>query len=565
MRMLRHLAGHDVYRLRFALVVWLVLIAAVTVVDGARPMLAGDRGVREAVAILGSVLWLAKLLIGFALVSFVIHNHPAVGTDAFWMTRPVPPRLLALSKILLVAAVLVVVPATAEAVLLAAYRVPSDIAAGVVAQRLEFQLVIAAILSIAAVLTRNLGTYALLCAAGLTTIAVSIAIAIAIMTARLSDDPFIGSEGGVDEPAGALIFNILFVAAALLALVVQYRTRLRTRSIVAGVIGVTIAYIVEATWPVPFLSPRLLLPDEAREAGALTLRVDPATISTRSAQAFFPGHDTQWSTVNGQVGIAELPTGWSAAIRVREASLQFAGGETLSSAPGMFGSVLVGDSGDRVPSSVVRDVLGVTRVGSAVPPTVEQPPHYPVLFRLRREQLANRAPARGEYRAQIDIWLTHHVIDGVVALDVGRVHRNMGYGLAIQSISRSNGELAIIARESRASSVWQRRPWGQYNFYLRNRMRAEALTMSDYDLHGQLTFASFLPFSGVSVGSAYGNGFFTRALVITVPPRYDARAQTLIADDAWLADAELVIVRTTQEGMVTRALHVSEFPLGTIP
>jgi hypothetical protein len=39
--------------------------------------------------------------------------------------------------------------------------------------------------------------------------------------------------------------------------------------------------------------------------------------------------------------------------------------------------------------------------------------------------------------------------------------------------------------------------------------------------------------------------------------------QDLTTDEAWVQDAELVIIRTTQEGSVERELHVPGFPLDT--
>ena len=71
-----------------------------------------------------------------------------------------------------------------------------------------------------------------------------------------------------------------------------------------------------------------------------------------------------------------------------------------------------------------------------------------------------------------------------------------------------------------------------------------------------------MPLGGFGYGTEYSEGFFTRGMRLWFPPRYNPDATTLTLDDAWLAAAELVIVRMTQEGSVERAVEIAEFPLG---
>jgi hypothetical protein len=72
-----------------------------------------------------------------------------------------------------------------------------------------------------------------------------------------------------------------------------------------------------------------------------------------------------------------------------------------------------------------------------------------------------------------------------------------------------------------------------------------------------------LPFAGGSFGfgTEYMEGFSCRGLRVWFPPRYRADAATPTIDDAWLAGADLVVVRQTQEGTVERTLEIAEFPL----
>jgi hypothetical protein len=556
-----HLLAADLRRLRLVLAVWVMVVAANRLVEGGRAVFAADPHIRESFAVLASVLWLAELVLTFVLVSLVVHAHPTVGTDAFWLTRPIPRRLMLVSKLTLLGTALVVVPAIADAVLLAAHEMPARIAAGVVAQIASIDTVWLTLVLVAAALTANFARFALAIGGALLSFAVAIGVAMAVMMARLSDAP-IGSEPNGADPTGLVVFNAGFVLAALAMLTVQYQSRSRRRSVAVGLAGVGAAFLVSWLWPVAFLSPRLIVPDWARDERILTVAVDTATISTNTQHMFFPEQHRQWSTVNGRVRVDGLQPGWTAAVAAREASVRLPGGPTLQSAGGPRSTVAWTDEGEMQPPAALRSVLGVTTIAIASPPPPEaRPENDPALFLMEQRELGRHAPATGEYRARIQVTLTHHAIDGTLALRPGATHQNGGYRLVLESLATMNGELSLIVRESRAASLWERRPWSFYSFYLRNRARKEAIQMRDYPLRGGFTLMQFLPFRGISVGQDYGNGFFTRAVALTFPPRYGPRAETLAADPAWLADAELVIVRQTEEGAVERAVAIPAFPL----
>jgi ABC-2 type transport system ATP-binding protein len=563
MTLLAHLLMADVGRLRFVLAIWLVLVAANRVVEGGGALFAADPNLRESFAVLASVLWLAELLLAFVLVSLVVHAHPTVGSDAFWLTRPIPRRLVLTSKLSLLTTALVVVPAIADAVLLATHNVPTSIAAGVIAQIASIDTIWLLLVVVAAALTANLMRFAMLIGAALLSSAVAIGIFVAVTLARLSDE---ASSDGVLVDSGAsglVVFNVVFVFAVLAMLAVQYETRSRRRSLAVGVAGVVVAYLVSSLWPVAFLSPRLIVPDWARDERVVTVAVDTETIATNTQHMFYPGQRRQWSTVNGRVRVGGLQPGWTASVVAHDASVQLPGGETLRSAGGSRSSLVWLDDGGMQPSAAIRTVLGVARIATAIPPVTEpRSQNYPSLFLMEQTRLGRYAPVTGEYRARIRVTLTHHTIDGTLPLRPGETHQNGGYRLVLDSISHMNGDISLIARESRAASVWERRPRSSYTFYLRNRVREEALEVSEYQLRGAFTLMQFLPFAGVGVGQHYGNGFHTRALALTFPPRYGPRAETVEADAEWLAGAELVIVRRTEEGSVERAVAIPAFPLG---
>ncbi len=158
-------------------------MVAATLVEGSRPYAAPDARLREAMAIAGSLFWVVEALLTVVLISLIVHAHPTVGTNAFWLTRPVPPGVLLAAKLLLLTAVLIVLPTVADAVLLAFYHVPPAIAAGVLLQSSSIQLVLVLVLAVGAAVTLNLARFAILCGAVILTVAVAIGIGIAITMA----------------------------------------------------------------------------------------------------------------------------------------------------------------------------------------------------------------------------------------------------------------------------------------------------------------------------------------------------------------------------------------------
>jgi hypothetical protein len=141
------------------------------------------------------------------------------------------------------------------------------------------------------------------------------------------------------------------------------------------------------------------------------------------------------------------------------------------------------------------------------------------------------------------------------------VHRNGAYRLVIDDVIALNGQAAIVARESRASSMWDRRPWTRYTFFIRNRTRQQAVEFGDYALPTGASLFRYLPIGDFGFGHTEGGGFSSRGMVLSAAPRYTPRGERIDIDPEWLAGAELVIRRQTQEGTVERTLDLADFPL----
>ena len=101
MKLVAHLVRADVRRFRLLLAAWVLIEVLSTVFTGVRPVLDADPRTMTAVESPGNRAVPDAMARDDRLLALVVQTHPLVGSDAFWMTRPIPPRALLASKILL--------------------------------------------------------------------------------------------------------------------------------------------------------------------------------------------------------------------------------------------------------------------------------------------------------------------------------------------------------------------------------------------------------------------------------------------------------------------------------
>ena len=203
MKLLLHLLAADIRRFRLMIGLWLVISAASTALDGLRPMFASEAFGMNGIDVAGDLVGLAKVLFGFVLIPLVVQTHPLVGSDAFWMTRPIPPRTLLASKLILLVAAIVVVPVACEVALMIAYKVPPQRMAAVAVQTTLWQTMYLTVVMVLAALTRNLARFALLFGGLLLALALTTVIMVTIAMARMDDAVAVGvtMSGGPPPPS----------------------------------------------------------------------------------------------------------------------------------------------------------------------------------------------------------------------------------------------------------------------------------------------------------------------------------------------------------------------------
>ena len=559
MTLILHLLKTDLRRFCVLIATWVVLWIASTTLDIARPITTANPRLVVALGTAAALVWVAALLLDVILVSLVVHAHPLVGSDAFWMTRPIPPVTLMLSKIVLLSALFLVARTLGDIAIMAIYDLPAGWIAKVAAETILTRAMWLLALMTGAVVTRTLAGVGLIWGAALLSLALFLVIAGLIVSSRMeaegvgavgggfaSQSIGLGNENG-GGPIAGLVFQLLTIAAGLALLVVQYRVRLRRYSVVAGVAGLLVAYAMSTYVPWPDLHAEPALPEWATAPGALNPAADPASV-TFDAERGWIGLERQWRMGRAAVSLGTVPAGCLPNLRVERATVALGGGPRLESGKLEYGQPAILDANEPAQErKVLRDVLGVARLLDFNPPG--SPPILPMIVALRESDFVAQTGKAGSYSGVFEVTLTRYEIAATLPLHRRALFQDGSYRFLIEEVRHSGG-LALRVRTSSANSWLDSSPPRPRAYYLRNRRRGEAVVLMSRSL-----LQSWVPL-GMTSGSAeaVGSGFGVDASVLTLPP-------SLPIDESWTADAELVIVRTTEGASVSRSLELPRIEL----
>jgi hypothetical protein len=574
MKLLVHLVSADIRRFRLMIAVWIATVVADTLTTAVGPVVAGQPG--PALAVAAALIWLARMLLFVALVATVVQSHPLVGSDAFWMTRPIPARTLLLSKLVLLTGLLVLVPLVCDAVLMAIYRVPRGEVALVLLQSSLLRILMLVMLMVVASFTPNLARFAVLCGSVLLALAVLSAVAVAIAISEVRDESFVAVEfmatgssalpvPGVADPTPALVAILAFIAAGLLVLIVQYRGRSLRRSVPLGVAALFVAWLVPSAWE-RWLSqePPMRAPGWADSASTIRLGADTETISVE-ADAAWSGRPRIWRIVRAAVWFTEVPGDWHATARLAGATLDLSTGVRLMSPGYAYPATLPVEKKYAEPPlhRVLRNVLGVQRIGGSLYPARGE---ASVVFLIREEDRQRSESATATYRGHFQVDLTNVAIAARLPLARGATFQEGAYRVKVDELEQSGSGMTVRARISNVSTIFDRRPRPVYSIYLRNPRLREAASgavrpFQENVLMPQMMFAGF---SGINMSSALP-GFAAGANLIRFPGTHGYPEEQMGLDTAWLAGAEIVIIRMTAEGAMMRTLEMSGVSLSNDP
>jgi hypothetical protein len=561
MKLLAHLVRADVRQFRWAILLWLVLVAAESVLTAMRPAFLDDLRVYAYIRMILGLLWYALQLAKLLLVPLVVQAHPAVGTDAFWMTRPIPPQTLFASKVALLATLTVLVPCATRLALMFWIQVPGREALLVALDGVIVDAAWLALLVAGAVVTLNLSRFALLCGAVFVSLMLFITVLVMRASAELDDAALIVAAGPpalppADDPTGGIVFLLGVIAAGLGLAAIQYRTRLRSVSVPVGAGGLVLLALAIPYWPFPLLAVRSALPAWGGDPNAVQVQAPSPIIEIAPATGWnVEGVPTSRIGAT-RVTVGRLASGWLPRLHLLGASLTLDNGVSLAGRGRDLESMPQIEGSPDDPSRVVaRDVLGVARVFVPNSPS----PEAATILILPAHEIDPAVPGDGRYRGHFAVYLTHWEIAATVPVRAGTVFQDDDdhYRFAIEQVNTGPHEhMAVRAREWRATSIFDRKPRVAYAFYVRNARHSHAMAGYESEpFEGMSAGSGWLPFSFGSSSSGLAR-FFVRGALVSFPAPYGLREEKIDWDPAWYTDAELVIVRTTEAGAVLRTLDI---------
>jgi len=561
---LSHLLRADVRRFKLPVAVWLLIQVMDTVYTVMRPGLAADPLLRPAVDLLQGVLWLARWLGLIVLVPLVVQAHPLVGSDAFWMTRPIAWRALLGSKLVLLGTTFVVLPAVFEVVLMAACGVPFAQIGRVSLQTLLFGALLLAVIMAVSAVTRNLSRSALVVGGALVGFVLLINVVIAVLIRSMASGPLLNPVTGRGQPSptGFVITTLFLIATAGVQIVVQYRTRLTRASIAAGLAGLAVAVLAGAFWP----SNQQLLsaPAWAHREAALRFAVASPTGEFSLRQGGYAAASDEWQVGSARLRLIGVEPGWVPMLRLADSTAQFADGTTLHTAENGDSSTVPIESDDEQPAAVMtRHVLGVTRLWPS--PGHDRPEAVPTIV-VSQSDFNKHEGATATFRGRFLVDLDQIQIVGTLPLHPGAEYRDSRRRLVIDRVVPRSQAVSLLIRQFSAGSVFDADALPGLSLYLRNRVLAEAVTGEEEAMHVSTSMGlpSFFGMWGWGYSQVPGNGFRVTGEFVRFPP-YGSDHTGLGLGAAWVSGAELVLVHTVPAGSVTRTVEIPAFEFRPAP
>ena len=551
---LSHLLRTDIRHFKWLLGGWVLIQAMSTVHAGTSPFASGDSRFAAPLAILGLVLMLARWLGLAFMVPLLLQTDPAVSSDAFWLTRPIPWRTLLLSKIVLIGGMCVAVPIVFEAILMAVFRVPVvDILPAAFQGMLLLGLVVAVLMAFAAA-TRNLAGFAL--AAGGLLLAAGVLLNVGLIFAmRMIDEgpqiqevaPRVGSSA-----SAPLLLLTTLIAALALVVAVQYRLRSTRAAISTGVLAVALAVALQFVWPWSYHV--RAAPAWADRESALRLVVQSPRLPFTSRDQWMPSsRQVEWFIGGVRVRLSGVEKTWLGTIRLIESSLQLEDGSNLATV-GNGNSMTVPFEGleDLPDDAVARELLGVSRLvglrweGTTVPDSI------PAIF-LRAADIRKRLGSTALYRGRFMLDLDQLQISGAVPLQPGADFRDRDYRMVVEGVHLRGSTAQLRLRQIAVTTFFGPGAGRGLQFYLRNARASEAIR--GYE-NTPAAGAGVLEIYGLSTGTANGVGLNLRRQIVEFSGSNPAMSSDFEITPEWLAQSELVVIGRAASGSVVRTIEI---------
>jgi hypothetical protein len=515
----------------------------------------GNLGLQLAVDNLSVLVTVIDLMMLALIVSWLVHDEPLVGVDAFWLTRPIDPLRLMAAKLVFAAVFLVAAPVAGESIAVAAiaggFHDAVRAAPGLALARTWWMLLLLAL----AVLTPSLIRFLLVIVGGMAAAAGLMSVFLTLVVLTASDNALDAAASPLHDPTGPIVASWLLMATALGVILYQYRHRRLGRAVVLGAAGLVATGVIESAWPWPFARPAEPDPGAwARDARTAAILDADAPYVT---DAFgLRDRTAARKLIAVPLHLTNVPPDASADSFAVRARLALPDGVTVQSTQANI--VSVRRPGPHLtPSTTTRlqAALGDARLLGSGPGDYDM---WPAVLKVTGQEYARYGNTPGRLTADVDAFVYRSRLAGSMplaaraALRIGSTRFEM-----LQVVRRPDG-CSVLVRQSMAGSFARLSVPRTYQLLLRNAGRGEALAGD----------SEFMAGEGLHIGNWFvsnpvvGPGFSFVHLAQHYPVRERFGSAPPI-DAVWLDGADLAVVETVYAGRVTRSIVAEGFKMGS--
>ena len=547
-----HLARTDLRRWRWPLAGWVLLVVLRLWIDEAGPMMARAGAATAAAEVLSGLLPVTQIAFFCLLVSLIVHETPLVGTDAFWLTRPIDRRQLLAAKLLTLGCALVLLPQLGDVLLMLRRELPGSAVALAAIEGLLWRFLWLLIVLVVASVTPSPVRFGLALAA----IVLALAAALTAFVIALTHID-LGMPGGppavpVPDSTGALALLVATTAVAAAVVWHQFVTRRRGRSIALALVGLAAVPFVAGTGIWPRLRAREPEPPSwAMDRARTPLELATPTALIRDAPRWRPDDDPKW-VLAADVTLPGVPADHFAEVLALESRVVLPDGLRIEGSGAGTVSILRSAVEPRLNrydawQRVVGMALGRTAAADAEASHYEA---WPVLATISPDEAERLQAQRAGYSGSFEIRFWRYRAAAILALGPA-VFRNGVQVIEILNVERGRDSRTVLVRRSSATAMLRPEVQPEYAVVLRHRERGEVLS-GESRVASSGAFALLQPL-GFSIGQVSDStGFHTYAMRLRFPGWDNVTG----VDAAWFDQAEIVIVETVYAGGVSRQFTV---------
>jgi ABC-type transport system involved in multi-copper enzyme maturation permease subunit len=560
MKYLAHQMAKDIRYLRVPLLLWFFLAALqATLVGSVLGVTSDDVLLQGIFEIVSFLLPLLKVVLACIIVALLIHQEPLVGTEAFWLTRPISRGSLLGSKICFIALFLILPPLMAELAVMFANGVTLRHILLAIPEILLEQSALFSVILVVAVVSRNFARFAL---AGVMSLVLLVLVFLCLSLVALltgDDEPIIGHVPLRDGTSAAVLF-VVTIGMGLLVVVHQYFKRRTKRSVGIALFGATLALLTAAFWPWRFLRAQ----EPSLSSGLFNpevIRLVPDTSKTWISDTFsMRRKQPPRKNVAVRLEVQGVPPGYAVEpIRI-DSRLEFADRTTVRGVRTLQVPVpREAYEGEPHPLLALRSALGEARIMNIEGYRYQQQ-MAPVFLTVGDAIYSRYGKEAGAYSADFDFRVSLYEAVSEMPLQKGAYYDKDSQHVVITDVLRRSQGCTVILRESSVNLLFDERPEISRYYLLRNQERREAFLANAYPL---TTDSVFWRFGSVSMEPASGERMIISYIQLQFPEERWSDQNAPVIDERWLAGARLVRVEVSYAGRFSKALSIPGFKMDT--